>query len=284
MPNVNWVTENSESNVLIPTCVAPQCAADFIDSIIKNGVYQINSIRNSGGKLLDLIFTNDFVNVEVSSPLPYSTVDGQYHPPILLTYEWHVKNKDDDQFLTRNFYKADFIAMNIFFAEIDFSQRFSNESLNKNIDIFHEILSFAIENYVSLQTERRQSKCPWRNKQLQSLRNKKNKEWKKSKKNGDNSNYILALDEYSKLNAVLYNDYVNKMSSSLKSNILTFWRFVNTKKNCDSAPKILYFGGKKLLIKLSKLNYSQHFSKIISPISQLNLKLTIKIKCKFGSI
>lgn len=67
LPHVSWIMDDAEHNILVPTCVSPQHAADFIDGIISNGVYQINSIRNASNKLLDLIFSNDFMNVEVAT-------------------------------------------------------------------------------------------------------------------------------------------------------------------------------------------------------------------------
>ncbi|XP_031627431.1 uncharacterized protein LOC116343496 [Contarinia nasturtii] len=244
LPLVNWLTDDTEHNVLIPTCVTPQYAADFIEDISTNGLYQINSIRNASSKLLDLIFTNDFINVEISCPPPLSAIDEQYHPPIMLTYEWHINNSSVEQIQTRNFFKADYIAMNRYFAEIDFSQRFSNKSLDEKVDILHQILNEAISKYVPTQTKKIQSKCPWKNKQLQSLKNKKNKEWKRSKLTGENSSHLIALDNYTKLNTELYNTYVDKMTSSLKSDPSSFWRFVNTKKNSDYDPKLLHFGEK----------------------------------------
>lgn len=173
LPLINWIMDDAEHNILIPTCVAAQCAADFIESINSNGVYQINSIHNASNRLLDLIFTNDFTNVEISCPPPLSIVDEQYHPPILLTYEWHTNGIDEEPISTPNFFKADYIAMNRYFAEIDFTQRFSNKSLDEKVNILHMILSDAIEKYAPMQIKKNQSKCPWKNKQLQMLKNKK---------------------------------------------------------------------------------------------------------------
>ncbi|XP_031627375.1 uncharacterized protein LOC116343467 [Contarinia nasturtii] len=244
LPLVNWITDDAEHNVLIPTCVTPLHAADFIEDITANGVYQINSIRNASNGLLDLIFTNDFMNVEVSSTPPLSSIDEKYHPPILLSYEWHMGNVTQEQISTQNFFKADYIAINRYLEEVNFCQQFLNKTLDQKVDILHQILNDAIDKYVPIQTKKVKPKCPWQNKQLQSLKNKKNKEWKRSKFTGDDSNYLMALDKLTKLNTELYNSYVDKVSSSLKSDPLSFWRFVNTKKNSDCDPKSLQFGEK----------------------------------------
>lgn len=46
------------------------------------------------------------------------------------------------------------------------------------------------------------------------------------------------------MNAELYNAYVDKISSSLKTDPSSFWRFVNTKKNSNCDPKLLHLGEK----------------------------------------
>lgn len=153
-------------------------------------------------------------------------------------------NSRDEPILTRNFYKGDYVAMNRFFNGINFIHMFSNRSLDEKVDILHEILSVAIDKFVPMQSKKNQSKCPWHNKLLQSLKNKKNKEWKRSKLTGDDSDYLRALNDFTTLNTELYNTYVDKMSSSLKSDPSSFWRFVNTKKNSDCNPKLLHLGDK----------------------------------------
>lgn len=182
-------------------------------------------------------------------------------PPILLTYEWHVNSEIEKPISTPNFYKADYEAMNFYFAEIDFPHRFSNKSLDEKVDSLHVILSEAINKFVPVQAKKIKSKCPWKNKILQSLKNKKNKEWKRFKLTGDNLNYLTALDDYTKLNSNLYNSYVNKVSSSLKSDPSSFWRFVNTKKNSECNPKLLHFGDKSSIDKQEQAEFFASFFK-----------------------
>lgn len=93
IPNSNWLVDDDNENLLIPITVKPQNAADFIESVLTNGLHQINSIRNEDQRLLHLVFTNDYTNVELSSPPPLSKVDKQYHPPLLLSFELHMHSQ-----------------------------------------------------------------------------------------------------------------------------------------------------------------------------------------------
>lgn len=73
---------------------------------------------------------------------------------------------------------------------------------------------------------------------MQKLKNKKNKQWKLFKKTGNKNDFNLAFDEFNIMNKNLYDEYLNKMTSNLKSDPSSFWRFVNAKKSNDGEPKL----------------------------------------------
>lgn len=68
---------------------------DFINAITELGLCQINNIWNTNNRLLDLVFTNDPRNAEISKPSPLVAVEG-YHPPVLVTFEWHFNDTTSD--------------------------------------------------------------------------------------------------------------------------------------------------------------------------------------------
>lgn len=48
--------------------------------------------------------------------------------------------------------------------------------------------------------------------------------------------------EFDALITELYQNHVNKMKSSLKNSPSSFWKFLNSKKNTNSFPKLLHYG------------------------------------------
>lgn len=84
--NSEWMFDCDDSNVLVPTVIKPNFAAEFINQILGCGFIQVNSIGNQDGKLFDLIFTNDYSNYDIVSPKPLSKIDN-YHPPLMLNME-----------------------------------------------------------------------------------------------------------------------------------------------------------------------------------------------------
>lgn len=94
IPTSEWIVDDYDSNVLIPTNTRPAHAAEFIGNIVERGFMQVNSIVNHQNKLLDLIFTNDHLNCELVNPKPLSKVD-VYHPPLMLIIEWHFTQSNE---------------------------------------------------------------------------------------------------------------------------------------------------------------------------------------------
>lgn len=68
IPHASWVTDDENSNILLPQLIEPYFAADFVNDINLLGLCQVNNIRNANDRLLDLVFTNDPINLEVLRP------------------------------------------------------------------------------------------------------------------------------------------------------------------------------------------------------------------------
>lgn len=238
IPNVEWLLDTDDQKILLPINIRPDHAADFIADIMEHGLCQINSIRNDDNNLLDLVFTNDFSTAEIESAPALIKIDG-YHPPLLLSIEWQLKANMTDTITIRNFKYADYIGMNRYLDQIKFDTLFQSKSLHDKAAILQETLNDAISKFVPITEKRINSKLPWKNKDLQHLKNKKDKEWKRYKTNGDKTSFNKAFHSFEVLNKHLYEIYVDKMASSLKSNPSTFWKFVNSKRCTDNFPSVL---------------------------------------------
>lgn len=198
----------------------------------------------SCAELLDLIFTNDSCNAEVTRAPPLVPVEC-HHPPLLLSFEWHFSHNEPNVISTgRNFSKGDYVSLNRFLDSANIEACLIGKSLEEMVDVLDNILSNAIEQFIPTYTRKRNLACPWSTKQLQKLKNRRNKEWKKFKITGDRSHYDTAFAAFDALNTELYNDYVRKMSSSLNSNPHTFWQFVNSKKKTNNNPTFLKYRDK----------------------------------------
>lgn len=122
----------------------------FIENFLSFGHQQINSIRNSQNRLLDLIFTNDYSNITIDESKPLSCVDN-YHPPILSNCEWHYSQVNSKKKIhSLKFEKTDFIGFSNFLANCKILQQLHGLSLSEKVEKLHEILQLAISNFVPL--------------------------------------------------------------------------------------------------------------------------------------
>ena len=192
-------------------------------------------------RTLDLVFSNN-LDIEIDVPKPLTRVDS-YHPPILLTFETQIQSSELD-FMERcpNFKYADFVGLSNHLASINFDDLFLNKSLHEKVNIFYDALYSGIQKFVPTTNKKSTKGVPWMNKHLRQLKNKRNKEWKRYKISGDISSFELAFAEFETINNKLYNEYVDEMSSSLKNDPSSFWRFLNSKRNTNITPRTLSLG------------------------------------------
>lgn len=66
LPNLDWI-KDIDSRILFPATVLSTEESTTVDGMLSANLMQINFVKNSNGKLLDLIFSNDLENVYLSS-------------------------------------------------------------------------------------------------------------------------------------------------------------------------------------------------------------------------
>lgn len=156
---MQWSNESENDNVLLPSVFNPPHSADFINGLISRGLYQVNGIKNVKNRLLDLFFTNDYLNVTVNKANPLVNVD-PYHPPILFEYEWHSNWTSEATNVQQifNFKKADFVGLNGHLSTLNFPELFTGKSMEQKVECFHDALSSAVQRFVPSYIKKSQRK------------------------------------------------------------------------------------------------------------------------------
>lgn len=239
-----WILDETDSNVLVPFDIKPNYVADFLQNLSMVGLHQVNHVRNHQQNLLDLVFTNDVIDLDVTQPLPLSKID-DYHPPLLISIEWLTSTCDgNNQKPQLCFKRTDFYGLNNYLDLIDFHALFADKTLDGQIEALYDVLLLGINMFVPKTVIHSNSKCPWSNRKLRQLKNRRNKESKRFKLTGDRIPYDEAYTEFETLNSELYNGYIDNMKSRLKSDPTSFWRYVNSKRDNDGKPKFLFYADK----------------------------------------
>lgn len=119
----------------------------IIDSFSFLNFFQLNSITNTQGNCLDLIFPNlNNVSICLASE-PLVTLDS-YHPPLHIQFPIQALNKYSNTHTYKDFKSADFLAISRFFNHYNREATFSLYSVNDAAAIFNEALLQSIMWYV----------------------------------------------------------------------------------------------------------------------------------------
>lgn len=107
---VDWMV-NDGGNEMISQNVTCQHLSEFFDAVITSNLSQYNGERNINGRILDLVFSNDFVNVsECHDPLALP-VD-LHHKPLLIRADFVEIHKLTDNLASRfMFSRGDYVAI-----------------------------------------------------------------------------------------------------------------------------------------------------------------------------
>ncbi|KAL4113859.1 hypothetical protein QTP88_017420 [Uroleucon formosanum] len=213
------------------------------DQFISMDFLQLNSIHNSSGSLLDLIFSDKKnISVEVA---PVSLVPcDSYHPALSFNYQVPVPLiMLDDSHSFRDFNNADFDSIAIALADNDWSTTFNIQPADLSATRLQESILDAIQRFVPLKSFRRSTFPSWVSPVLKSLLFKKKSAHKKFKITGSFHDYNLFSNLRSQCKALsksCLKTHINVAQSRLASSPRDFWSFINKRRDSSSIPNQVY--------------------------------------------
>lgn len=278
LPNIKWV-ESDDSYDLIPLIGESESMKSNISrhvttAMTELGLSQLNEVPNSSGNVLDLIYTN--VPELLVSELAFrrlipSDLCDKAHNPLIITVDCNpsIFTSDEHTNAAYCFRKANFDQINEFLNEFNFDDILSVESVDQMIGNFYDFLYQIFERFVPKSSLKRSKNPVWFNKQLCTLKNTCNRQYKKlcaAKKMGiiaDTSKYENSCKEFDELKLVEYDKYVRGIAEKSKENSRAFWKFVNGKISTNSLPCKLVLGEETAVSDGDKANL---FAKFLSSV------------------
>ncbi|KAL4098047.1 hypothetical protein QTP88_022719 [Uroleucon formosanum] len=213
------------------------------DQFISMDFLQLNSIHNSSGSLLDLIFSDKKnISVEVA---PVSLVPcDSYHPALSFNYQVPVPLiMLDDSHSFRDFNNADFDSIATALADNDWSTTFNIQPADLSATRLQESILDAIQRFVPLKSFRSSTFPSWVSPVLKSLLFKKKSAHKKFKITGSFHDYNLFSNLRSQCKALsksCLKTHINVAQSRLASSPRDFWSFINKRRDSSSIPNQVY--------------------------------------------
>ena len=156
LPQLCW-THDEILNCMVPTNASSEQEIVLVESVIGNGLFQVNDIRNINGRLLDLAFTSDTSCIEVlEPPLSLLGID-QHHRPFMLLFEFADENRNASRAadtLCFDFARCDFTALNRLLAEVHWEDYLIGCSVDESVSNFYTQLFAILRDVVPLKQQR----------------------------------------------------------------------------------------------------------------------------------
>ncbi|XP_062539277.1 uncharacterized protein LOC134207586 [Armigeres subalbatus] len=177
-----------------------------------------------------------------------------------------------------DFRKADFNSMNDFLQNLNWTEILHGTDANQAASSLSYVLVYAIDQFVSKIIRRKPMKPVWSNSHLKSLKRLKRAALKKhSKYRIDETRvaYLEAKQNYSWLNDRLYAAHQINIQDCLKSELKSFWNYVNDQRKQTDLPSTMTNGISEAstimaIADLFRSQFSSVFSDEATPVHAIN--------------
>lgn len=195
---------------------------------------QLNSIKNKNNRTLDLIFSSvDLKFLLCKDPL---VKPDDHHPPLVCDFK--IKTQPAEIITFTNYKKADFLAMNSIFCNIDWMSLFNNnETVSGCVDTFYNVATKIIDEFSPVVSFKRNHFPKWYSKTTIFLLNEKwryHRKWKKFRNPSDYRKFSELRTESGRSISSDYSSFIFTSENSIISSPRSFWSFFD-QVNSDSS-------------------------------------------------
>lgn len=230
---------------------------------------------NNKGNVLDLCYTNmpELAVVEKAdiNLIPDNIAD-KAHTQLSITIECEpTTHHDSSHASTYCFRKANYDKINNHLEQIFYSPEFllHENNVDEMVDCLYKTLHEVIDTHVPRATIRINNKPIWYDKKLTTLKNQRNKEYKKlcreRTKNSaaDDTKFLKAKDEFDEYQKARYREHIQNISANVKNDQKKFWKYVNGKRSGAKLPNKMTFNGESATNDAEKADlFAKFFSSV----------------------
>lgn len=246
MSGISWVP--SDNVLFVPSNLKSIDEVLLGDELCTLDFGQYNGVTNRYGKILDLVLSNQVVNV-TESLTPLVPID-DYHPALLITMDLVetplLECASRIQFL---YDKGDYESLNRDIYKTDWESELSVRSADDSVSFFNNVIYNLQSKYVPHKLCRNKSYPTWYSSSLIKTIKEKYKYFKKHKTYGnkaDELTFKLLRDRVRILESQCYVNYLKLTEASIKNNPKEFWTFVKKRHNTNGVPSTFNFNNETL--------------------------------------
>lgn len=242
MPNIDW--DLKSSGHLDPMEVTNENQIIFLDTVYACNLEQYNNIRNTNGRLLDLVYCNSNLTV---SPSDYPLVpEDPHHRSICIELSLDTHNYLSINKRTLfNYKEGNYAEINTGLGKTNWDDILSKGSINECVGVFYRILTGLRNTFVPSKITSPGAFPTWYSSALKKVLKEKFKYFKKFKNYGnqyDYETYSLLRERAKKLENECYQSYIGKVEDSVVDNPRFFWSYTKSlNKSSHALPSIMKY-------------------------------------------
>lgn len=242
LPEASWTNQDDGVSVQCP----PFSSANIVCANYNYlNMWQVNSIPNSNGRFLDLIFSN-CKESDVSVAVDNIFGTSMHH----LAYEIaqptsSVTDKLKFDVFYYDFKNTNYQAVNDFLAGVPWEAVLDANDVDVCVENLYNVLYDVIALFVPVKRFKSSNYPIWFSRELTNLVIQKkiaHRNYKESKSRDAYNEFSILRGSCKQLQAVCYTNYLNHVQNSLTDDPGCFWKHVNNSKKSNNYPNSMFLG------------------------------------------
>ncbi|CAK1593267.1 unnamed protein product [Parnassius mnemosyne] len=216
----------------------------FLETLNFCDLQQFNTVYNSYNRILDLVLSNDYVNVNhCLDPL---VLEDQHHKALIIFVNFDVQPLTRNKLTSYSYNKGDYNQINLDISSVNWEEVLSRGNVDDAVELFYETIYNIRDKYIPSRIQCNSKYPPWFNHAIVRLIKEKNKYHKKFKIYGnlyDKITFEILRERIKRIEKTLYNEYICRVEDSLKSHSKIFWSYIRNKSRGASYPSRMTYSG-----------------------------------------
>lgn len=255
--DIIWATDDLNQNVFLPHTVTTSAnnqrrsqynenALDILQKFIELPLFQMSNFRNEAGNVLDLLFVSAPHEISLSKDqfnIIEQTQQDVHHVPFEINIDCSNDNSNNtDRITTYRYANGNYERLCQEIEAINFQHEFNTRDIDSAYKFFNDTMNTLIESNVPKSTFKLYSNKPkWWSPELQRLKNRRDKLYKRKIRGDMIAEYETVLREFNELNERRHGDYILRVQENVKSDPKQFWNFAKISGGSTTYPCQMYY-------------------------------------------
>ncbi|XP_039292602.1 uncharacterized protein LOC120353350 [Nilaparvata lugens] len=231
-----------------------------------------NTVLNCNNRILDLVFSSIDINVERCDY--FLVPEDAHHPSLVITVQMlsTFPNSRSNCIELYDFRRADYLMLYTQLRDCHWELIYNSSGVDEAVDIFYNFIYECFDNCVPKRRVRPGGTKypPWFNAEIIGLMKRKDRCAKKK------SFSLYHLEQFKSLRtrvkqliARQYSNYISRVESGIKSDVKSFWGFVNSRRTNGSTHEGMHLGDQVFGLHDLPDGFAQYFSSVFSDDTHL---------------